>query len=65
MSRRCNTSYPLPPLRVPEGHYFVLGDNRNNSFDSHAWGPLPAGRVSGRAELIFWPPRRFRGIGLP
>jgi type IV secretory pathway protease TraF len=54
--------YAMAPLRVPALHYFMMGDNRNASLDSHRWGPLPADHVIGRAELIFWPPGRFRVI---
>ena len=36
------------------GHYFVLGDHRNNSLDSRAWGLVPASHVKGRAVLIWW-----------
>ena len=41
---------------VPNDTYFVLGDNRNNSSDSHQWEYLPAENIFGKALLVYWPP---------
>jgi signal peptidase I len=49
--------YTQPPIQIPEGDFFVLGDNRNNSSDSHNWGTLPENGVVGEAWISYWPPR--------
>ena len=39
---------------MPAGHYFMMGDNRDNSADSRYWGFLPASYVKGKALMIYW-----------
>lgn len=41
---------------VQEGQLFVLGDNRNDSSDSHSWGLVPAENIIGKAIAVYWPP---------
>jgi signal peptidase I len=46
-------------VRVREGSYFVMGDNRSRSCDSRVWGLLPAENLIGEVIAVYWPPRRI------
>jgi signal peptidase I len=47
--------YDVGPTLVLPGMVWVLGDNRNNSFDSHSWGMLEQSKIIGRADIVYWP----------
>ncbi|NJK37348.1 MAG: signal peptidase I [Oscillatoriales cyanobacterium RM2_1_1] len=51
------------PEVVPADSYVVMGDNRNNSYDSRKWGYVPRENIIGRAVLRFWPIDRVQGLG--
>ncbi len=50
------------PVKVPENHYFGMGENRDNSCDSRFWGPIPRENIKGKAWFIHWPFSRMRII---
>jgi signal peptidase I len=52
----CN--FPTP-IKVPAGHWFMMGDNRGESDDSRFWGPVPTGWIIGGAFATYWPPDRI------
>lgn len=64
-----NTQEEFPPITVPEGMLWVLGDNRNNSCDSRCQGGggrnglVPVDNVIGKVRYIVLPPSRWRGVG--
>ena len=60
-----NINYSIGPLIVPEESFWVMGDNRNNSMDSHIWGFLPYEKIIGRAILRYWPLNKIGPIRLP
>lgn len=55
-------NYTFGPVTVPPNQFLVLGDNRNNSYDSHYWGFVPRDRIIGRAVVRFWPLNRVGEI---
>jgi signal peptidase I len=52
----CN--FPVP-IKIPAGHWFMMGDNRGESDDSRFWGPVPTGWIIGGAFATYWPPDRI------
>jgi signal peptidase I len=52
--------YTYGPTVVPADRVFVLGDNRNNSVDSHVWGFLPKSAILGQVFMTYWPPEHLR-----
>jgi signal peptidase I len=55
-------TYKFAKDTVPEGYYFALGDNRNQSADSHNGWYLPRANIVGKAWLIYWPPKRWGAV---
>lgn len=52
-------NYTMPSQEIPESEYFVLGDNRNNSNDSHSNWTVPRDNIIGKAWFTYWPPNKL------
>jgi signal peptidase I len=73
LSREMNRRDNFGPYVVPQGHLFMMGDNRDNSHDSRFWGALPRHLVKGQSMFLYWSwdgerrlprlGRLFRGVG--
>jgi signal peptidase I len=56
----CDELCNLPKsIKVPPGHFFMMGDNRGESDDSRDWGPVPKKWIIGHAFFTYWPPKRI------
>ncbi|MEP6662669.1 MAG: signal peptidase I, partial [Verrucomicrobiota bacterium] len=56
------TSSPKTDVTIPDGYYFLLGDNATNSYDSRFWGSVPRKNIMGRISFCYWPPKSLGSV---
>ena len=56
---QCPTCNLPREITIPDGHYYMMGDNRGESADSREWGPVPKDWIIGKAFMTYWPPGRI------
>ena len=54
----CDVCNLRQEIKIPAGHFFMMGDNRGASADSRYWGPVPEDQLIGQAFFTYWPPKR-------
>jgi signal peptidase I len=54
----------MAKMRLAEGEYFVLGDNRPSSNDSRSWGTVPTANILGKAWFVYWPPAKWHPLSI-
>ena len=59
---KCSEIVDCGPTVVPEGEYFMMGDNRGNSQDSRYWGSMPKDHIIGHSVFVFWPLDRIKRL---
>jgi signal peptidase I len=59
LSPDCGTCNLPREITIPDGHYYMMGDNRGESADSREWGPVPKKWIIGKAFMTYWPPGRI------
>lgn len=53
------------PIKIPDGNYFVMGDNREHSYDSRNFGLISKSTITGRAWVVYWPPQQAGSVKSP
>ena len=59
LERECPTCNLPREITIPDGQYYMMGDNRGESADSREWGPVPKKWIIGKAFMTYWPPGRI------